>query len=182
LGQADVSVSDAAKLLGRKKQHIFKVLSRLEIEKRFQKSEGARGQKVAYISAPDFERVKLYLQAVGGELAASSLVNETSGVFYLIQLEPTHDPRRFKLGFASNMEERMRAHHTAAPLAKLIKTWPCKLLWEKTAIDSITRGYQRLHTEVFRGDPVKIVLERCDQFFVLMPDPDAETAVRQERA
>ena len=46
--------------------------------------------------------------------------------FYLIQLEPRVDPGRFKLGFASNPDERLRARRTAAPLARVVGTWPCR--------------------------------------------------------
>lgn len=166
--EPDISVTDAAARLGKNKQHIFKVLNRLGIDRRLEKSEGARGQRIAYISPAEFETLREYFQNPTGD---TELVQQssTSGVFYLIQLEPEHDPGRFKLGFASNIEERLRAHRTAAPLSKLVKVWPCKLLWEKTAIESISRGCERLYTEVFRWDPIDEILERCESFFALMP-------------
>lgn len=91
------------------------------------------------------------------------------GLFYLVQLEPDHDPGRFKAGFTSNMEERLRAHRCAAPFVKVIKTWPCRSLWEKTTIDCVCDGCERLHTEVFRSDSIDQVVEKCDEFFSLMP-------------
>ena len=94
---------------------------------------------------------------------------DIGGVFYLIQLEPEHDPGRYKLGFATNIEERLRTHKTAAPFSKVLKTWPCKLLWEKTAIDSVSQNCVRLHTEVFRSESIDDVQSRCEQFFKLMP-------------
>jgi hypothetical protein len=95
---------------------------------------------------------------------------DIGGVFYLIQLEPEHDPGRFKLGFATNIEERLRSHKTAAPFSKVLKTWPCKLLWEKTAIECASQGCARLHTEVFRTESIDEVQSRCEQFFKLMPE------------
>ncbi len=94
---------------------------------------------------------------------------DSGGVFYLIQLEPMHDPGRIKLGFATNIKERLRSHKTAAPFSKAVKTWPCKLLWEKTAIDSVSQGCEKLHTEVFRSKSIEVIQSRCEKFFALMP-------------
>jgi hypothetical protein len=69
------------------------------------------------------------------------------GVFYLLSLEPEHDPTRFKVGFASNLNERFRQHRCSAPFAKVVKIWPCRRLWEKTAIECVTDGCEQLHTE-----------------------------------
>jgi len=91
------------------------------------------------------------------------------GVFYVVQLEPDHDPGRFKVGFASNMAERLRAHRCSAPFSKVLKTWPCRSLWEKTAIDCVCVGCEKLHTEVFRIDSIDKVITKCDEFLALMP-------------
>ena len=92
------------------------------------------------------------------------------GVFYLLCLEPEHDPHRFKVGFASNLNERLRHHRCAAPYTQVVKTWPCRRLWEKTAIECVTNGCERLHTEVFRAASLKSVEEKCNNFFALMPN------------
>ena len=91
------------------------------------------------------------------------------GVFYLLHLEPEHDPNRFKVGFASNLDERLRQHRCSAPLAQIVKTWPCRRLWEKTAIACVTEGCDQLHTEVFRASSLAAVEAKCSQFFALMP-------------
>ena len=90
----------------------------------------------------------------------------------MIQLEPDHDPGRFKLGFASNMPERLRAHRSSTPFAKILKTWPCHVSWERTAIDSVTQGCEKIHTEVFRTKDITSVQKKSDLFFDLMPDLD----------
>ncbi len=46
--------------LRKQKSHIFKVLEHLGIERVLQKSAKAKGQKVAFISVEDYERVKEY--------------------------------------------------------------------------------------------------------------------------
>jgi hypothetical protein len=43
------------------------------------------------------------------------------------------------------------------------------MLWERTAIDSVTEGCKQLHTEVLRTQSIEPVLQRCEQFFSLMP-------------
>ena len=163
-----IAVSEVASALGKRKQSIFKIIKRLGIEKRFEKSDAAGGQKIAYISGGDFEIVKEHVQSSGKTSSIPFLDSASGGVFYLIRLEPEHDPTRFKLGFTSNIDERLRSHRTVAPYSKVIKTWPCKPLWEKTAIESIARGCEKVHTEVFRGE-VEVILDRCEQFFMLMP-------------
>ena len=165
-----ITVSQLASDLGKQKQHIFKVLNRLGIERKLERSAASRGQKVACVTTEDYKRVKEYFSAIQNEPSETFVDSNIKGVFYLIQLEPEHDPGRFKLGFATNIEERMRSHKTAAPFSKVLKTWPCKLLWEKTAINCATQGCEQLHTEVFRSESVKEVQVRCDKFFALMPE------------
>ena len=98
--------------------------------------------------------------------------SEPHGVFYVVLLEPELDPGRFKVGFTADMNERMRSHRTVAPMLKAVKTWPCKLIWEKTAIECVTSYCKRIHTEVFRTDEIQAVIDRADQFFKLMPSLD----------
>jgi hypothetical protein len=164
-----IAVLEVAKSLGKRKQHVFKLLKRLGIVSKLERSRSARGQKIAYITVDDFELLRRET-AIGDDASCESGVQpDTGGVFYLIQLEPQHDPGRFKVGFATNIGERTRAHRTAAPYAKVLKTWPCRLLWEKTAIDCVCQGCEKLHTEVFRTDSIDEVMRRCEEFFKQMP-------------
>ena len=91
------------------------------------------------------------------------------GVFYLVQLEPDLDPGRFKIGFTASLPERLRHLRCAAPFAVVVKFWPCRRLWEKTAIDCVSVGFERLHTEVFRAGSLDEASRRCDNFFAMMP-------------
>lgn len=165
-----ISVANVARRCGKRKQTVFKVLKRLGIEPEKQRTSERHGQISSYITQTEFEVVSMELSSVQ-ELASAppDMIPMEIGVFYLVQLEPVHDPGRCKAGFASNMNERLRAHHCAAPFAKVIKTWPCRSLWEKTVIDCVCDGCERLHTEVFRTDSIAQVVEKCDEFFSLMP-------------
>lgn len=164
-----ISVIDVAKQLGRDKQYIFKIIKRLRISTVKHKNSDARGQSISFLTIADYELIKENLKSSDLDSICSPAELDTNGVFYLIQLEPTHDAGRFKVGFATNIEERLRSHKTAAPLLKLVKKWPCKLLWEKTAIECISQECERMHTEIFRTNSIDRVVERCDEFFGLMP-------------
>ena len=67
------------------------------------------------------------------------------------------------------MNERLRHHRTAAPFSKVERTWPCKSLWEKTAIDCVTQDCEKIYTEVFRTEDVERIVLLADRFFDLMP-------------
>jgi hypothetical protein len=172
-----VSVIDLANQLNKRKQRVFKVLNRLGIETTKLPSRDKRGQLISYITNDEARLVFSELQE-NPELESDedlegspeSIITQ-QGLFYLLLLEPEHDPGRFKVGFTSSLQERLRALRCSAPFTKVVKTWPCKLLWEKTAIECVTENCERLHTEVFRTEKLETVLTKCDKFFELMPKP-----------
>lgn len=171
-----ISIPDIARLHARHKSVVHKVVRRHGIETHLLRSGSeTHGQRVLYIRRGDYERIVAELarldKADEGDTETESEVEATSGVFYVVLLEPTLDPGRFKVGFATSIDERLRKHRTSAPFATVVKAWPCKLLWEKTAIDCVTVGCERLHTEVFRSDDVAAVVARADAFFGMMPTP-----------
>jgi len=170
-----ISVIDLANQYGIRKQTVFKILKRLGIEttKRAGDTKTNRGQAIAYITNEDAQSLvgEIHPKRTSKDSTrnGSDSVLAEQGVFYLLLLEPDHDPGRFKVGFATSLPERLRSLRCSAPLAKVIATWPCKNLWEKTAIDCVTEDCQRLHTEVFRTQSVDAVRAKCQRFFELMP-------------
>jgi hypothetical protein len=162
-------VREIADELGRAKSHIHRVVGRLGIEIVKQKGEHTRGQVAHFIRAEDYPKILEHLTPSSDEESNHEAVHGT-GSFYLISLEPDLDPGRFKVGFGADVNERLRRHKTSAPFARVIKTWPCRGLWEKTAIDCISQGCERLHTEVFRAQDIGEVLRKGDSFFGLMPE------------
>jgi hypothetical protein len=171
-----ISVIDAARELGKPKQTIFKIMRRLGVAGSKRRDSSKGNQVISYITRTELDRLRSELntrrnrsQAVENNLEVSDFISAELGVFYLIQLEPEHDPRRFKVGFAANMTDRLRSLRCSAPFAAVLKTWPCRRLWEKTAIDCVTVNCKQVHTEVFRSDSVQEVMVRCDRFFGMMP-------------
>jgi hypothetical protein len=95
-----------------------------------------------------------------------------NGCFYVIQLVPELDPRRIKLGFAIDLADRLSQHRTAAPTAKVLKSWPCKRAWELTAMDCLSLTHCRhILNEVFECDDLDELLKKGEDFFALLPDP-----------
>jgi len=173
-----ISVKEFAEANGLLRQTVFKILKRLGIEP--SKSRGGsqnRGQTISSITEHDARSVLEALasnrnfqnQLEGQEAEFLDAALYDIGVLYLLRLEPEHDPSRFKVGFASNLNERLRQLRCSAPYTQVVKTWPCRRLWEKTAIECAAEGCERLHTEVFRALSLQTVEERCAQFFALMP-------------
>jgi hypothetical protein len=174
-----ISVLDLSRQLGKRKQTVFKILKRLGIETRKQRSSKAPRQLIAYVTLEESRRVADEMRATAApdhEPRADALLDE-QGVFYLLLLEPDNDPGRFKVGFAESLPERIRSLKCSAPFLRIVKSWPCKKLWERTAIDCVTAGCERLHTEVFRAAEIDQVTRRCEGFFGLMPSLRTNGAV-----
>ncbi len=176
-----ISLKDAAAELDVHEKSIHRIVKRLDIEGKKRRDRSRGNQLVTYISQEEFALVATEVargkrRIPSGQSDANGdedFISTEEGVFYLVQLEPEHDPNRFKVGFAGNMPERLRALSCSAPFVKVVKTWPCKRRWEKTAIDCVTTSCDQLHTEVFRSDSLDGVIAKCEAFFGIMPPVDA---------
>jgi T5orf172 domain-containing protein len=174
-----ISIIDLAAELGKRKQTIHKVIRRLGISPTRATSPTSRGQLVSYITDGEARIVIETLSKVDRELPTGNFCDESDralvvtdselGYFYLMKCEPSHDPGRFKVGFATNVQERIRHLRTSAPYIVLERTWPCRRLWEKTAIECVTDGCERLGAEVFRAQSIDAVITKCETFFAQMP-------------
>lgn len=169
-----ISVKDFSEKNGFHRQSVFKVIKRLEIEpEKIRGGKESRGQMISYITKKEakkvFEELTINRNITSQQTNTTEAALYDIGVFYLLVLEPKHDPNRFKVGFTNNINERMRQHKCSAPFVRIIQTWPCRRLWEKTAIECITYDCEQLHTEVFRSNSIDEVLSKGNQFFNLMP-------------
>jgi hypothetical protein len=82
-----------------------------------------------------------------------------------------------KVGFTMDLESRLQKHRCSAPFSQYLKTWPCKRIWERAAIDCVTEACEKLHTEVYRTNALEQLGIRAEAFFSLMPklhDDDAD--------
>ena len=112
-------------------------------------------------------------------VGAAVFYSDDVGFFYVIQLEPAHDPGRFKVGFTMDLEGRLQKHRCSVPFATYLNTWPCKRVWERAAIDCVTEACERLHTEVYRTNSLEQLRIRAEEFFSLMPKLHDDVADEQ---
>lgn len=97
-------------------------------------------------------------------------INGEVGEFYVVRLIPEFAPNRLKLGFSNDATGRLVAHRCSSPTAIILKTWPCKRSWERSAMDSATRiGCALIANEVYDCDSSESVMNRLDTFFSIMP-------------
>ena len=135
-----------------------------------------------FLNREDVDKLIADYEAKRGPLS-STLEEEAkfdrAGSFYIIQLIPEALPNRVKVGYADNVDQRLNEHHTAAPTARLLKSWPCKRSWDYAAMDSITREDCKLVlNEVYEGE-IDGFVKRGDAFFALMPNPNNEKELSQ---
>jgi hypothetical protein len=182
--ESRIAIVDLADDLQVRKQRIFKVLRRLGIRPT-QRREPSRGnQNVATVSPSEAIAIRAEIAkssalpgGQGGSAPGTSAVYyaDDVGFFYLIQLEPEHDPGRFKVGFTMDLEGRLQKHRCSAPFSKYLQTWPCRRAWERAAIDCATKDCGQLHSEVFRADQLEHVAARAQAFFAMKPGLELES-------
>lgn len=170
------SIIDLAEQLGIRKQSIFKILDRMGIQPQKYRDVSKKNQFISFVTNAEAENITLQCVSfsrgsVQGETGdeETDLGSNTIGIFYLIQLEPIHDAGRFKVGFTSDLGGRLQKHRCSAPFSVVIKTWPCRRIWERAAIDCATIGCDQLHTEVFRAETLTEIARRAESFFCMMP-------------
>lgn len=171
-----ITIADVAKRLGLNTTTVRRFIARESESLNIELRRG-KGDKLL-LSKDDAERLVASYEARRGPIVIGETPDsgryDRYGWFYIIQLVPEALPNRVKIGFADVVEKRLGEHRTAAPTAKLLKSWPCKRSWDYAAMDSITRTCRKLVlNEVFEGE-IAGFLERGDAFFAVMPNPDSE--------
>ncbi|MDP3860138.1 MAG: GIY-YIG nuclease family protein [Phaeovulum sp.] len=164
-----ISATELADEMGCRKQTVFKIARRIGVQGRPERREEARGQAVTVFGDDEATLIRQNLATTKVEAIPRDSLMSDNGYFYIMQIEPNLDPGRIKVGFASDVDARLRKHRTAAPFSQLLHQWPCKSLWEKTAIEAICFNCEKLHTEVFRSGSLSEVIERGNAFFSLLP-------------
>lgn len=172
-----ISLKALAVELGMDRSHARRYVLNLGIIPAKRRTADSGGQLTLTVSAPEAELIRRARSEQGFSGAQGAVENET-GFFYVIQLVPELEPKRIKLGFADNVSNRLSQHRTSAPTAKLLKSWPCRRSWERTAIDAIAAvGGALILNEVFQFQDIEAAIARADQFFSLLPRPSDRCAV-----
>ena len=165
-----VTIKELANEIGLDRSNMRKYLVRHGFEMSMVRTPESRSQMTLAVTLEEAETIKELRHSQGFSQERLAIQPNGQGFFYVMQLIPEFDPLRVKLGFATNMDNRLAAHRTAAPTAHLVKHWPCKADWERTAIASITRTECSLvGNEVFACTDLAQLVERADTFFAIMP-------------
>ncbi len=92
-------------------------------------------------------------------------------LFYLIDLYPGHTDI-YKIGWTSDIEQRLRTYRTTSPNLHRVKSWPCKREQdaEATRYAMTFQGLQKLGPETFRTQDIESVVNYLDQFFNMATD------------
>ena len=118
-----ISISEIARDHNKRRQTVHKIVRRLGLDIVKRKGDGSRGQQVSCISLNDYRELKRHLDNQDDSPINSNNDGEIiGGVFYVISLEPELDPGRMKVGFTTNINERLRSHRTSAPFAEVVDT------------------------------------------------------------
>jgi len=172
-----VSLKALAAELGMDRSHARRYVLNLGITPTKRRTPESGGQLALTVSASEAALIRRTRDEQGFSATQRPVENEI-GYFYFIQLVPEFDPRRIKLGFADSVQSRLQQHRTSAPTAKLLKSWPCRRSWERTAIDAVAAaGGTLILNEVFEFLDLDASIQRADQFFSLLPKPSSRHEV-----
>ena len=172
-----ISLKQLAGELGMDRSHARRYVLNLGVTPVKRRTPESGVQLTLTVSAQEAEFIRHTREEQGFLDSQKPVANET-GFFYAIQLVPELAPGRIKLGFADGVELRLAQHRTSAPTARLLKSWPCRRAWERTAIDALSAiGGALVLNEVFEFEAIDELLQRGDEFFRLLPDPSTRTAL-----
>lgn len=151
------NLRDIAKELGITYQTVKSRTEQLDID--VVQTQNEKNMYLSSIRAADLAKLK------------DSLTNKShseNGFFYMIALVPEYNRGRIKLGFATNVEERLGNHRTAAPTAELVRSWPCKRAFEKTIIAALSSLGKQVRNEVYDFDNVDLIVSKAETLFSLL--------------
>ena len=172
-----ISLKQLAGELGMDRSHARRYVLNLGVTPAKRRTPESGGQLTLTVSAQEAEFIR-HTRGEQGFLDSQKAVASEAGFFYAIQLVPELAPGRVKLGFADGVELRLSQHRTSAPTARLLRSWPCRRAWERTAIDALSAiGGALVLNEVFEFQDIDEVLRRGDEFFGLLPDPATKPAL-----
>ena len=156
--------------LGMDRSRARKYVLKLGIVPHKRRTPESRNQLVLHLTQEEAELVRRRRREAG--FTGLTRVEPTAGFFYVVQLVPELDPIRIKLGFADDVARRLGEHHTSAPTALLLASWPCKRSWESTVMDCLAADCRLILNEVFECNAVDALRCKGAKLFAMLPHPD----------
>ncbi len=185
-----MTVHELAEILNVSRPRASQIARRLEGKLGIQRVEAraASTQKIVAYMQSDGERlVKIFKERRSAKIArrkarekrklereaipqppAPSSKNE---LFYLIDLYPGHADI-CKIGWTSDIEQRLKTYRTTAPNLRRVKSWPCKREQdaEATRYALTFQGLHKMGPETFETQDIEAVVNHLDQFFNMATD------------
>jgi len=169
--EAYISIKHLAEKLGMDRSHARRYVLKLGFKPLKRRTADSGSQLTLTVTTEEAEAI-LKHRRDHGFTAQGKAVESEAGTFYVIQLIPEFDPKRIKLGFAIDLNDRLAQHRTAAPTAKVLQSWPCKRSWEVTVTDCLSSvACRHILNEVFECNNLDDLVRRGDELFRILPDP-----------
>jgi hypothetical protein len=166
-----ISIKHLAEKLGMDRSHARRYVLKLGFKPAKRRTSDSGNQLTLTVTSDEADAI-LEHRREQGFTSQSKAVETEAGVFYVIQLVPELDPKRIKLGFAIDLNDRLLQHKTAAPTAKVLKSWPSKRSWEGTVMDCLaSQDCRHILNEVFECENIENLIKRGDDLFSLLPHP-----------
>lgn len=172
-----VYVTHLADELGYTKAALHRVVYRAGIEPQRVASDFSRGQRTLAITAEEADRVRASTRERDTSVPAPETTHPDEGVFYAVVVDPIR-PGRVKLGFTSDLEQRLSSYRTSSPEVQVLFAIPCRRGWEATSMAALTNveGCSRVGREVFDYSDSDALSERAGNWFAMLPSITAETS------
>lgn len=174
-----ISIKHLAEKLGMDRSHTRRYVLKLGFKPKKRRTSDSGNQLTLTVTAQEADSILKHREDQGFTGKAAIVESET-GCFYIIQLVPELDPRRIKMGFANDLNDRLCQHRTSAPTAKVLKSWPCKRSWEVAVMDCLSSvACRHILNEVFECEDLSGLVRRGDEVFQLFPDPSRKAELSE---
>ena len=169
--QGYISVKHPAEKLGMDRSHARRYVLKLGFKPQKRRAADSSNHLTLTVTEDEDEGILKHHEDQGFTGQANA-VESDAGYFYVIQLVPELDSKRLKLGFAVDLNDRLSQHRTAAPTAKVLKSWPCRRYWETTVMDFLSAiSCRHILNEVFECDNLNALINKGNELCSILSDP-----------
>jgi hypothetical protein len=171
MGNGYISIKHLAEKLGMDRSHARRYVLKLGVKPQKRRTADSGSQLTLTVTEEEAASILKHRQEQGFSSDGKPVESE-AGVFYVIQLVPELDPKRIKLGFAIDLNDRLTQHRTAAPTAKVLTSWPCRRSWETTVMDCLSSvSCRHIMNEVFECSALDDLVTKGNALFGMLPSP-----------
>ena len=159
-----VIINELASELRMDRSRLQRYVKKLGIVPSRVRNEASRNQATLAITPEQADQVRQARMDAGFQLSdhPAKPVNSEDGYFYVVLPDPDARPNRVKVGFATSLDERLKAYATANPGVTLLDSRRCKRSWEAAWITLVTSipGCRHVKGEVFDCDDIQPLQDR----------------------